>query len=129
WIVDAGFLIVKTYETLYREYAPRYNATRDWYAIPRIDQPPAQHAIQYRGLDRDALASLPPELEREVDDYLLASVRLAELEAADRCTEDFVSDLDEAEEVYWWLGDTAAAYEIIWARCVGSPATPPTGFR
>ncbi len=56
WVsVDAGFLIVRTFARLYNYYRSRYNSTRDWYGIPRIDREPSHSAIQYRGLDRDAL--------------------------------------------------------------------------
>jgi len=53
--IEAGFLILKTYERLYRDYRNRYNLEKPFYAIPRIDQKPSDFRIQYRGLDRDAL--------------------------------------------------------------------------
>ncbi len=82
---QAGFLIVKTFHRLYNDYAKLYGLTSDLYAIPRINKEPGEYAIQYRGLDRDALFPIgkPTRLWRTIrgSSYSPAEVRLGELEA------------------------------------------------
>ncbi len=118
--IEAGFLIVKTYQKLYLDYVTRYNLTRDWYAIPRIDKNPEQNPIQYRGLDRDALS----EFE---DSDILAEIRLAELNTADKCFDGLIVQYTDAQEAYNYLDDKQN-YEIIWTRIAGCTHMPQPDF-
>jgi hypothetical protein len=80
--IEYGFLILKTFSRLYRDNVNRYNLKSDCYAVPRIDKKPEQYAIQYRGLDRDALYSFEHSNN-------LAEIRMAELEKLGRCRDSF----------------------------------------
>jgi hypothetical protein len=130
--VTSGFLIVLTYPSLYERYVGRYNTEKDVYAIPRIDKPSESSRVRYRGLDRDALDPLSPDTERHFirigKPYLLAEIRLWELESSGLSEDGFVFSLADALEVQSWLGEHASNYEIIWARIADSHEVVPDGF-
>lgn len=118
---ESGFLIVKTFPRLYRDYAERYNLSRDLYAIPRVDKGPEHYRIQYRGLDRDALHPWD-------DSEILSEIRMAELEEEGKCHDGFLFDLVEVQDVLEFLEDRQY-YEVIWTRIVHSQAPAPKGYR
>lgn len=120
--VASGFLLVKRYPVLYREYAPRYHLTHEVYALPRLDRSAEASPIQYRGVDRDALGD-------NVQSELLAEIRLAELAAERRCADGPVFARDDAWEVFDWLGEDQPRYEIIWGAVVDAHLPVPQGFR
>jgi|SRR5579884_1132890 len=119
--IQAGFLIVKTYPRLYRDYVTRYSLKKPLYALPRLDQDCSQMLIQYRGLDRDALKPY-----RDSDN--LAEVRMAELQNEERCNEDgFLPSLEIAMEVMQYVSN-ADDYEVIWTRIARSGMRPLLKF-
>lgn len=118
--IKAGYLVVKTFQKMYHDYVIRYNLTRDCYAIPRIDKNPEQYIIQYRGLDRDAL-------DGSVYSDILAEVRLTELFDSGRSVDGFLSNYDDALDVYSYL-ENKEDYEIIWTRINQSLSVLPKHF-
>ncbi len=118
--IESGFLIVKTFPKLYRDYVGRYELSKDIYALPRIDKGPEDYRIQYRGLDRDAL---DPYAKSE----MLAEIRMAELERNGRCEDGFLFDPKEVQDVIDFL-DNSKEYEVIWARTIQSKLVPPNGY-
>jgi hypothetical protein len=120
---DAGYLIVKTYATIYHEHAQRYNSTKDhnWgYDISRIDASPDKCKIQYHGIDRDALNGY-----RESN--ILAEIRMDELEETRQCLEGFIFSIDDLNSILSYL-ENSENYEVIWVRIAGSCAKPPENF-
>jgi hypothetical protein len=115
-----GFLIVKTFPKLYRDYAERYKLSRDIYAVPRIDRGPQDCKVQYRGLGRDAL---DPYENSEIR----AEVRMLELERDARCEDGFLFDFADVQDVLRLLEDRPD-YEVIWTRIAHSLAPPPKGY-
>jgi hypothetical protein len=120
--IGAGFLIVKTFARLYVEYADRYDLRRHVYAMPRIDREPAEAAIEYRGLDRDALEEYGNHSKTDTE------IQLVLLEVDRRAIDGIVFSQDDARELHSLLGPLQADYEIIWSRLATSRARPPDGF-
>ena len=120
-VIDAGLLIVKTFERLYADYKDRYALTRDYYAMPRIDREPRQSPIQYRGLDRDAL-------DDYADSGLDAEVLLALLALERGAVNGIVFSPGDAQQVFEMLGPLQIDYEILWTRIAGSNVEPPGGY-
>lgn len=118
--IEAGYLIVKNFARLYRDYAPRYMLTKDFYGLPRIDKTPESCPIQYRGLDRDALGPYTNS-----DD--LAEIRMAELEKIGGCEDGFLFS-DETVRAVLSLALAPADYEVIWTKVASSPILAPAGF-
>jgi hypothetical protein len=118
--IDSGFLIVKTFHRLFRDYSARYSLSRDLYAMPRIDRKPEDYWIQYRGLDRDAL-------DPYTDSEVLAEIRMAELEKEGKCRDGFLFNLDDIRSVLDFLEDKKD-YEIIWTKTIQSRSIPPEGY-
>jgi hypothetical protein len=118
--IEAGYLIVKTFERLYCDYAPRYKLTKDFYGLPRIDRTPKSFPIQYRGLDREALGPYTNS-----DD--LAEIRMAELEKTGECEDGFLFT-DETLRDVLSLAQSPFDYEVIWAKIASSPIQAPAGF-
>lgn len=118
--IEAGFLIVKTFFALYRDYVGGYNLTHDHYAVPRIDRSPETYAIKYRGLDRDALS------ESECSTKL-AQVRVADLKKPQKCIDGFLFAYNDALDIMGCL-DNKQDYEIIWTRISRSDQVPPKDF-
>ena len=116
-----GFLIVKTFARLYRDYVTDYGLKKDFYALPRLDKTPEEYRIQYRGLHRDALNDYE-------DSELPAEIRMAELAESERCWDGFLFRLDDALEVFELLGESKPHYELVWSRTAGSGRRPPAGF-
>ncbi len=120
-VVEAGFVIAKTFARLYDDYKGRYDLRRDCYAMPRVDRDWWQSPVQYRGLDRDALCDWQ-------DSELPAEVHLALLEIDGCAVNGIVFRRPEAQEVHALLGNLQPDYEIIWSRVLGSNAAPPEGL-
>jgi hypothetical protein len=120
--VEAGFLVVKTFSRLYIEYRERYQLRRDVYAVPRVDREPAEAAIEYRGLDRDALEEYGNHSKTDTE------IQLVLLEVDRRAVDGIVFSQDDARELHSLLGPLQADYEIIWSRLATSRARPPDGF-
>jgi len=118
--IEAGFLIVKTFPKLYLDYAQRYELSKPFYALPRIDLDPDDYEIQYRGLDRDVLDAYS-------DSDNLAEIRMCELEKDNKCEDGFLFTQADVNDVMGYLTDPTI-YEIIWTRISKSDHKPPDGF-
>lgn len=118
--IDAGFLIVKTYEQLYNDHVSRYDLHTAIYAVPRIDQNPNSYSIQYRGIDRDALDSYCESDKK-------AELKMAELEEKGDCKDGFLFSESIVRDVVS-CGLFEQEYEIIWARRLSSGLSEPKGF-
>jgi hypothetical protein len=118
--IEAGHLIVKTFARLYRDYAPRYKLTKDFYGLPRIDKTPESYPMQYRGLDRDAFGPYNNSND-------LAEIRMAELEKNGECEDGFLFS-DETVRDVLSLALSPADYEVIWTKVASSRILAPAGF-
>jgi hypothetical protein len=118
--VTSGFLVVKRFEPLFREFTARSKLDRRIYALPVLGDEPSAAAVRYRGLDRDAIQAFA--------EGSLAQIRLAELDPED-AGEGFLATADQARDVLRWAEEESPGlYELAWARVAGSAAAPPAGF-
>jgi hypothetical protein len=121
-IVHSGFLVVKTFDALYRAFAQKAQFTSTIYALPVFGTTPDRLGVRYRGLDREALSPWQKGL--------LAEMRLQELrgDLIDG-TEDFLATYQEALDVLGWAEEELpGVYEIVWARLRDALDVPPPGF-
>ena len=120
--LESGFLIVKNYSRMYRDYAPRYKLTRDIYGVPRIDRNADEFPKKYRGTGRN------PLMENEQYGEL-AEIRLAEIRKSGKCSEysSLIWEYRDALDVYSWV-EPKEDYEIICARVADTLHEPPLGF-
>lgn len=118
--IEAGYLIVKTFPKLYKDYVQRYALSTSVYALPRIDLGPDDYEIQYRGIDRDALTPY-------TDSDNLAEIRMSEMEKDSRCGDGFLFTQADVNDVMSYLIDSNT-YEIIWTKIAKSNDKPPDGF-
>lgn len=118
--IEAGYLVVKTFPKLYQDYVQRYELSKPFYALPRVDLCPTDYEIQYRGVDRDVL-----DAYADSDD--LAEIRMLELEKENKCEDGFLFTQAEVDDVISYLADSEG-YEIIWTRIAQSNHKPPDGF-
>jgi len=121
--VECGFLVVKRFEALYREFAAKPKFDRSIYALPVFGTGPERVAVKYRGLDRDAVDGR--------DKGTLAQIHLHELEEAGVIKEfvGLLPDAKHAADVLGWAEmEFPDTYEIVWARIAGTFAGPPEGF-
>lgn len=118
--VTNGFLVLKRFEPLFREFAARPEFNRRIYALPVFGEEPSRAVVRYRGLDRGAI--------KPYAHGALAEIRMAELDPDD-ANGGFVTTLDQAREVLAWAEEEAPhVYEIAWARVAATPHAPPPGF-
>ena len=118
--IQAGFLIVKTFEQLYQDYVQRYQLSQSVYAIPRVDLQPNDYKIQYRGIDRDALDPY------ENSDNL-AEIRMDELVIEHKCEEGFLFSFEIIHDVLSYI-ENIKQYEVVWTRIANSDHLPPKSF-
>lgn len=118
--IESGYLIVKTFQKLYHDYAQRYELSKPFYALPRIDLDPDDYEMQYRGLDRDVLDAYS-------DSNNLAEIRMWELEKDNRCEDGFLFTQADVNDVMSYIADPTI-YELIWTRIAGTEHKPPAGF-
>jgi len=118
--IEAAHPIVKTFVRLYRDNAPRYKLTKDFYGLPRIDKTPESYPIRYRGLDRDALGPYSNSND-------LAEIRMAELEKIGKCADGFLFS-DETVRDVMSFALSPADYEVIWTKLASSRILAPAGF-
>jgi len=121
--MTSGFLVVESYESLYRKYRERYGLRRPVYGMPRLDVEPEQSSVRYRGIDRDCLVAndfKPRNLAELFLDDLRQKGALPE-------GEDFVP-FEHLAEVHKYLEHTEQNYETIFVRIVDSESTIPDGY-
>lgn len=118
--VTNGFLVVKRFEPLFRQFAADAKFDRRIYALPVHGDAPSAATVRYRGLDRDAI--------RPYAKGTLAEARMAELDPED-ARGGLLPTLDEALDVQRWAEEEApGVHEIVWARVASEPVEPPPGF-
>lgn len=126
--IKAGFLIVRTFEDLYRQFAVRLKEEWPFYAIPRSNMTATQMPKKYRGINRNPLIGLesggPLDLWWKEQGVMAATdpaaqQRLHELEEHDKSDNGFIFSLADAQSVYNLL-ERPSQSEIIWARNCGS---------
>jgi hypothetical protein len=120
--VTHGFLIVPRFDEVYARSVARWQFTRDWYAIPRVDREPSSFAIRYRGTDREALEPSDSNPIRE------AELFRADLERTGRCVDALLFDVADVHAAVPRLGGEVPRYETIWVREQGETRAPPSGF-
>lgn len=127
-VVAGGYLVVRTYEALYRRYAPKLD--RPLYSIPREGGSPEQMSKRYRGIDREALEGwsledlTDPHVIRPVLQESEACLHMHELERRGTVDTDWIFSFDSAREVLGRL-PTPTDWEIIWTVQVGAEFQRP----
>lgn len=128
----AGFLIVRTFEELYRKYPRPVPSGRVFYSIPRQGIPAESAPKKYRGLARSPLAGWPEgawgrEQDPRAAEEANACRALWDLETQGDSCDDFIAKLSDARQVAARLREPAQ-WEIIWARdLAGTPARAQVG--
>lgn len=127
-----GYLIVKTFERMYREYLElrdikKYPLPNDRviYSIPWKEMPPEAFMKQYRGVSRDPLFSWDEKDEQifrgsgmvvePVPAELEANLAIGRLDKAKKADYDFLKSHEDAMHVFSLL-QVPAEREIIWIR-------------
>lgn len=90
--IDAAYLIVKRFNSLYAEYAQNPKCDKAIYALPLFNTTPEQAPVKYHGLDRDPLQAY------KFKEALAAEIRMAELEKLDRCVGAYLFDPHDVVE-------------------------------
>ncbi len=123
--VASGFLVVKRFDALYREFARDPRWEMPIYALPRFGTEPDRLSVRYRGLDRDALRAAGKG--RAWANAMLGEVRNAELMGEGR--DGFLASYEQALDVLGWQDEeTPGTYEIVWTQIAHQAAPPPSAF-
>ncbi len=118
--VTSGFLVLKRFEHLFREFAAKPEFDRRIYALPLFGDDPSKATIRYRGLDRNAIEPYASGS--------LAEIRMAELDPDDTGG-GLIASLEHALDVLRWAEQEApGVFELAWARVAGTPQAPPGAF-
>ncbi len=134
---QAGFLIVKTFEALYRTFPHPLPPGVSLYSIPRSNLEPDALPKKYRGIDRESIeGSSLKTMAGLIRDNLVtfpvgeraACLALSYLEEQGQAGEDFIFKLDNARDVYSLLGEPDQ-WEIIWAADTAARIQPPRNLR
>ena len=125
---EAGYLIVKTYERMYREYTgPRDTG----YSVPRDGAQADAITKRYRGIARDPVKAWTEEDLRLGLPFFgpitepAASLHMSELEEAGASIEDFILSQADADAVFALLAHPNE-WELIWACRHGDIGSRPT---
>jgi hypothetical protein len=134
YAVTSGFLIMKTFARMCREYLVILEYRTDLvgkggYSAPRSDIPPEEMLKQYRGLHREPIQAWVETLRgsgivEPTDQELAASIFLDELHTAGKAGDDFISAIEDAKKLVAMIVPPVER-EIIWARCVDEGYPPP----
>lgn len=128
--VTAGFLVVKIFERMYRDYLADFEKYRQ--VSPRITYGPIlleQMRGKYRGIARDPMEPWIEALRgsgvvEPTDQELAASLFMEELNNSGKAEHDFIFDLDDARKLLEMIPPPVER-EIIWARRVDKNDPPP----
>ncbi len=126
--IRSGFLIVKSFERMYRDFREPSKADQAFYSIPRTGVSPARIVKQYRGIARDPLQAWWEEL-RDAPGIALpaemdAARAIADLETQDKSDDDFIFTIDDARRV-WNILKKPTDWELIWVRNCGEDVRHP----
>jgi len=130
--LSCGYLIVKPYERLFREFKRRAAPEEGIYSIPEEGRSPATYDKQYRGISRRPLQAWDerlrgaPGIEPPVE--LDAANAIRRLDDTGRSQEDFIFDLVDLTMV-WGLLRSPSEWEIIWAGDRSQSAVAPADSR
>ena len=131
--IGSGYLIVKTFERMYREFAhPAESGESISYSIPRVGVEPSAVPKRYHGMSRDPLeAWTSDELERgypniptPIEDA--ACLAMAELESVGKGAEDFIFSPADAAQVFGLLRQPGE-WELIWCSQSALKLQAPVG--
>jgi hypothetical protein len=131
--VAPGYLIVKRFEAMYREFDRPAEGDEILYGIPRRDADPILSPKKYRGVGRDGIIGFPgepgedwgwPDFRKPTD----AETRLGELERTNRASSDYIFSYEDAVDVLR-LMEQPESWELIWAADASTDAPPPTGTK
>lgn len=131
--VYSGYLIVKTFERMYREFWKPFEANEVIYSIPRKGVPPESYEKKYRGSGRDPLQPWIEQLRdtgvvEPTDNELEASLFLNDLDEIGKSKDDFVFSLDDVRELLSKIHPPIER-DIIWAaRCDKQTKKPENSF-
>jgi hypothetical protein len=130
--VTSGFLIVNTFERMYREYLAKF---KNWWQIENPkDEPLLQDQMpgKYRGVARDPMQPWDERFrgsgffEEPIEQELDASLFLAELCKSKKADGWFIYQLGDAKKLFGMI-QSPVEREIIWARNVDIADQPPPG--
>jgi hypothetical protein len=127
--ITAGFLVVKTFERMCREYLANF---KEW---QRIKYPnanpvlPEQMPGKYRGIARDPIQPWIEGLRdsgvvEPTEQEFAASIFMGELTKAGKEHDDFILALDDARKLLEMI-QPPVEREIIWARRMDRTDPPP----
>ncbi len=142
--MTSGYLIVKTFERMYREYLElrdfkKYPLPHDRviYSIPWNEMSPDAYAKQYRGVCRDPLFSWDEKDEQffrgsgmvvePVAAELEAHLAIGRLDKAKKADYDFLKLYEDAMHVFSLL-QAPTEREVIWIRDAESDSSEPTDY-
>ena len=127
--VTAGFLVVKTFERMCREYLATIKRLRQSQNEDVFPIPPEQMPGQYRGIARDPIQPWveglrDTGLEEPAEKEFAASLFMDELMKLRKEEEDFIFALSDARKLLEMIPPPAER-EIIWARRMDRGNLPP----
>ena len=129
--IKAGFLVVKTFERMCREYLANFE---EWWQVkyPRADPMlPEQMPGKYRGIARDPIqpwisALRDSGVNEPTEQELAASLFMEELTKSGKAQDDFIFALDDAKELLEKIPPPVER-QIIWAGRIDRADPPPSG--
>jgi hypothetical protein len=131
--VTSGFLVVKTFERMYRDYLIKFEKYRK--VQPRATYGPIlleQMPGKYRGVARDPIEPWIEEFrgsgmfEEPTEQELAASLFIKDLADAEKAEGWFIFELDNARKMFTMIRPPVER-EIIWARRMDKKDPPPPG--
>lgn len=121
--IDAGFMVVLTFEAQYRKYLQDRDYVTDWeasYCMPLPSVPPEKMAHKYRGTDREALDAFTGS-DNPGESFL------GGLEDQNNADGSIIRNFDDAKTALSMTPDKADR-EIIWVKSMFSQAEAPNGY-
>ena len=130
--VTSGFLVVKTFERMYRDYRANFEKLKLRRVEPRITYDPIpleQMSGVYRGISRDPIQHWVEVLrgsgvEEPTDHELTASLFMKELNDSGKAENGFIFALDDAKKLLEMIHPPVER-EIIWAKRTDKNDPPP----
>jgi hypothetical protein len=127
--VTAGFLVVKTFERMYREYLDKFEK---WWKLEYPSSVPVlleQMPGKYRGIARDSLQPWHESFRdtgvtEPTEQELAASFFMYELSESGKADDDFIFNLSDAKRLLDKIPKPTER-EIIWARRMDKTNPPP----
>ena len=127
--VSSGFLVVKTFERMYREYPVNIELYQQAYNEILHPVPLEQMPGKYRGIDRDPIQPWVEGLRgsgivEPTEHELAASLFMDELTESGKAYDDFIFTLDDARKLLEMIPPPVER-EIIWTRRIDKADPPP----